>query len=476
MSEATTQAQTGRRRRSATALAVLVAGTYFMELLDGTIVSTAAPAIGRDLGVDSAAVGIAITAYLVTLAVLIPVSGWVTDRVGSRTVFLGAIVVFTAASGLCAAADSLATLTAWRVVQGLGGALMVPVGRLVVLRSAGRDRLVTAIAILTWPALAAPIVAPFLGGVLVDALSWHWIFLVNLPIGAVALVAAAVLVPQERGAERVPFDWVGAVLACLGLGGLVVMASLLSLTHVPVVAATVAGVVGAVCCWLAVRHLRRADHPILGLDALRLETFRVSHAGGSLFRLGVSAVPFVLPLLFQDAWGWSAVAAGSAVLFVFVGNLGIKPTTAPLLRAFGYRPVVIGSTATAAVSVVLMTFLTPTTPFWVLAVLLVVSGAARSVGFTAYNTIAFADVEPTAMTPANTLSSTLQQVAAGFGVAVAAVVLRAAAALGSPGSSVPYDAAFVVITVLLAAACLEGVLMSRDAGSAVRPARRAAAR
>ncbi|OIH94540.1 MFS transporter [Curtobacterium sp. MCBA15_001] len=458
-----------RRRTGSTAVAVLVAGTYFMELLDGTILATAAPAMGRDLGVDSAAIGIAITAYLVTLAVLIPVSGWLTDRIGSRTVFVAAIALFTIASALCAASTGLVELTAWRIVQGIGGALMVPVGRLVVLRSAGRDQLVTAIAILTWPALAAPIIAPFIGGVLVDTLSWHWIFLINIPLGVIALVAAIVLVPQERAAQRIPFDWLGSLLACFGLGALVVMASLLSLNVVPVVPAVLAGVVGAVCTWLAIRHFRRAPHPIMGLEAFRLETFRVSHAGGSLFRLAVSAVPFVLPLLFQDAWGWTALEAGSAVLWVFVGNLGIKPTTTPLLRAFGYRPVIIVSSAVAALSVVAMAFLAPSTPFWLLAVLLVVSGAARSVGFTAYNTIAFADVEQADMTPANTLSSTLQQTAAGFGVAVAAVVIRAAAGLGGSG---PYVVAFWVIAALLAVACVEGVLMSRTAGETVRPARR----
>ncbi|MBF4582689.1 MFS transporter [Curtobacterium sp. VKM Ac-2865] len=464
-----TTTTSARRRTGSTAVAVLVAGTFFMELLDGTILATAAPAMGRDLGVDSAAIGIAITAYLVTLAVLIPVSGWLTDRVGSRTVFAAAIAVFTVASGLCALSTGLVDLTLWRILQGVGGALMVPVGRLVVLRSAGKDQLVTAIAILTWPALAAPIIAPFIGGVLVDTLSWHWIFLINLPLGAIAFVAALVLVPQERAPQRVPFDWLGSLLACFGLGALVVMASLLALDTVPVVAVVVSGVVGAVCTWLAIRHFRRAPHPIMGLDAFRLETFRVSHAGGSLFRLAVSAVPFVLPLLFQDAWGWTALEAGSAVLFVFVGNLGIKPATTPLLRWFGYRPVIIVSAGIAALTVVAMAFLTPDTPFWLLAVLLVVSGAARSVGFTAYNTIAFADVEQADMTPANTLSSTLQQTAAGFGVAVAAVVIRAGAGLEGSGA---YAVAFWVIAVLLVVALVEGVLMSRSAGEAIRPARR----
>ncbi len=463
-----------KRSARATALAALVAGTFFMELLDGTIVATAAPAMGRDLAVGSAAIGVAITAYMVTLAVVIPVSGWLTDRIGSRTVFVAAIATFTVASALCAASGSLGELTGWRVLQGVGGAFMVPVGRLVVLRSAGRANLVTAIAILTWPALAAPIVAPFLGGLLVDTLSWHWIFLINIPLGVIALVAALLLVPQERAAERTPFDWLGSVLAWVGLGSLVVMASLLSLDSVPVAAVVVAGVLGALACTLGLIHLRRTDHPILDLASFRLETFRVAHAGGSLFRLAVNAVPFVLPLLFQDVWGRSAVQAGAAVLWVFVGNLGIKPATTPFLRMFGYRSVIIAASGLATVTVLLMAFVTAQTPYWLLAALLVVSGAARSVGFTAYNTMAFADVEPPEMTRANTLSSTVQQVAAGFGVAVAAVVLRAAAPLGGQGSSVPYDVTFAVIAVMLAVACLEGVLLSPSAGEGVRPVRRRA--
>jgi EmrB/QacA subfamily drug resistance transporter len=464
--------QPPERSSRAAALAVLVAGTFFMELLDGTIVATAAPAMGRDLGVGSAAIGVAITAYMVTLAVVIPVSGWVTDRIGSRTVFVAAIAVFTLASALCAASLSLGELTGWRILQGVGGAFMVPVGRLVVLRGAGRANLVTAIAVLTWPALAAPIVAPFLGGLLVDTLSWHWIFLINIPLGLIAVVTALLLVPQERAADRIPFDWLGSVFAWVGLGSLVVMASLLSLDDVPVVAAVVAGIAGALACALGILHVRRAEHPILVLDSFRLETFRVAHAGGSLFRLAVNAVPFVLPLLFQDVWGRSAVQAGASVLWVFVGNLGIKPATTPFLRAFGYRPVIIASSGLETVTVVLMIFLTPQTPYWLLALLLVVCGASRSVGFTAYNTMAFADIEPEDMTRANTLSSTVQQVAAGFGVAVAAVALRAAAGLGGPRSSAPYNVTLAVVAVMLAVACLEGLLLSPSAGEGVRPAPR----
>lgn len=443
--------------RRATAVAVLVAATYFMELLDGTIVSTAAPAMGRDLEVSSASIGLSITAYFVTLAIVIPFSGWITDRLGSPTVFMWAIVIFTVASGLCAASNSLIELCAWRVLQGVGGALMVPVGRLVVLKGGDRQGLVRAIAILTWPALAAPIIAPFLGGVLVQALSWHWIFLINIPLGLIA----------------VPFDWLGSAWVLIGLGSVVGLTSLLTLDEIPYGAVIVAAALGALGCWLAVRHCRRAAHPILRLDAFGHETFRVANAGGMAFRLAVSAVPFLLPLLFQDVWGRTPGQAGAMVLWVFVGNLPIKPATTPLLRLFGYRTVLIAASAVAAVTVVLMAFMQPDTPDWLLATLLFVSGAARSVGFTAYNTIAFADVAQAHMTEANTLFSTLSQIAAGFGVAVAAALLKAARPLQAAGPSAPYSATLLVIAIVLGMALVEALLMSPSSGEVIRPMRRA---
>lgn len=460
-----------KAERRATAVAVLVACTYFMELLDGTIVSTAAPAMGRDLGVSSASIGLSITAYFVTLALVIPFSGWITDRLGSRTVFVAAIVIFTLASGLCAASTSLLEVCVCRVLQGVGGALMVPVGRLVVLKGGDRQGLVRAIAILTWPALVAPIIAPFLGGVLVQTLSWHWIFLINIPLGLVAVPIAIALVPQTRTAEQAPFDWLGSAWVLIGLGSVVGLTSLLTLDEIPYTLAIVAGALGALGCWLAVRHSRRAEHPFLSLDSFGHETFRVANTGGMAFRLAVSAVPFVLPLLLQDAWGLTPVQAGAMVLWVFVGNLAIKPTTTPLLRLFGYRPVLIASCAVAAASVVLMAFMKPDTPTWLLAALLFISGAARSVGFTAYNTIAFADVDQSRMTEANTLFSTLSQVAAGLGVAVAAATLKATRPLDEVAPAAPYTATFLVIAAVLGMALLEALFMSPSAGEVIRPPR-----
>lgn len=450
-------------------IALLVAGTFFMENLDGTILTTAAPSIGRSLGVPSVAVGITITAYLLTLAVLIPLSGWITRRLGSRRIFLAAIAIFTLASVLCALSTNLPELTIMRVLQGIGGAMMVPVGRLAVLRVTDRADLIRAIALLTWPALLAPIVAPLAGGIITTYFTWHWIFLINVPLGIVAFFAALRIIPTEERESPPRLDWLGLVLTCTGLGSLVYLGSLLAERDPEMILTIGWAVVGFGLVGLAIAHQLRAPHPLLDLRALRIETFRLSHAGGSLFRLTVNAVPFLLPLLFQDVFGYSPLLSGALVLFVFVGNLAIKPATTSLLRRFGFPAVIVAASAAAALSMALMALLSSSTPLWVVIVLLTASGVARSTGFTAYNTIAFADVERVEMTDANTLASTLQQLAAGFGVAVGAVALRLGDSFGSGSGA--FGFAFAVLALLTALATVEGLLLSKSAGENIRPAR-----
>ncbi|HEV7183403.1 MAG TPA: MFS transporter [Leifsonia sp.] len=457
-------------------MTLLVAGTFFMENLDGTILATAAPTIGRAYGIGSAAVGIAITAYLVTLAVLIPISGWLTERLGARTVFAGAIAVFTIASALCAASGDLAQLTVMRVLQGAGGAMMVPVGRLAVLRVTEKRDLVRAIAWLTWPALVAPIFAPLVGGLLVTYASWQWIFLLNIPLGGVAFVAAVRLTPMGEASSRKPLDWLGFVLTFTGVGGIVVFGALLADSAAPAGATIVAGGAGAALTAAAIWHLGRTTHPLLDLRAFRIETFRVTHSGGSLFRLTISAVPFLLPLFFQDALGWSPIQAGAVVLALFVGNLLIKPATTPLLARWGFRTVLIWSTTGAVATMLLSAFIAALTPVALVVALLLVSGMTRSSGFTAYNTIAFADVPVPQMTGANTLASTVQQIAAGLGVAVGAVALRfgapVSAAIGMGDRAGAYRVAFVLIAVIALVPVVEALRLSRTAGENIQPTHR----
>ncbi|WP_239133609.1 MFS transporter [Rugosimonospora africana] len=450
-------------------LALLVAGAFFMEMLDGTIIATAAPSMARSFGVASADIGVAMTAYLLTLAVFIPLSGWLADRWGARPVFTAAIVVFTVASALCAAAVNLPMLAVMRVVQGVGGAMMVPVGRLVVLRSTEKAQLIRAIAYLTWPALAAPVVAPALGGLLSSYLSWHWIFLVNVPLGALALGFALRVVPDIRGGNGRRLDWPGFVFSALCLACVVYGAAVLSNQRIPVGRVAVLGAVALAAGVLAVWHLLRTGTPLLDLSVFRVATFRLAHASGSVFRIAINAVPFLLPLMFQDGFGWSPVKSGLAVVFVFFGNIGIKPFTTPLLRRFGFRPILVASGLAATLTIVGCALLTPGWPFGAMLVVLFASGVFRSLGFTAYNTIAFADVEADRMSHANTLASTVQQLATGLGVAVGALCLRLGQALPGvrPGDVVPYRVALGLVAALIFAGMVAALRMPGDAGEVI---------
>src|SRR4051794_712884 len=466
---ATAAGRPGELRRG---LALLVAGAMFMEFLDGTVIAPAAPHIASSLAVPPVAVNVAISAYVLTLAVLIPISGWLADRFGARRVFMTAVAGFTLASIGCAVTTTLPLLVAARVVQGAAGAMMVPVGRLVVLRTTAKADLVRATAYLTWPALVAPVVAPALGGLLTTYASWRWIFLINVPLGVIGLVLARRLVPEARGEERAGLDWRGFLVTAVGVAALVVGMEALGSPR-PDVALVVLGLGGgAVALVAAVRYLRRTPRPLLDLGELHVETFRVAALGGSGYRAVITAIPFLLALFFQLGFGWSAARAGLGVIALFVGNVAIKPVPPPLMRRLGIRMVMLGAMAGSAICLLGMALLGSSTPLPLLLGLLVLSGVFRSIGFTAYNSSAFADVEPSRMNPANTLMSTLQQLGAGLGVAVGALLVRlggdvaTGAGLGD-GPDAPYRVAFVLLAVLLAVPFVEALLMSRTAGDAV---------
>jgi len=452
--------------------ALLVAGCFFMENLDGTIVTTAAPRIGRALHVPSTAVGLVIAAYLVTLAVLIPLSGWLTARWGSRPVFMTAIVIFTLSSLACALSTSLAELVAFRVAQGIGGAMMVPVGRLMVLSRAAKSDVLRVMSMLVWPGLIAPVVAPLAGGVITTYASWRWLFLINVPLGAVALTAAARLIDAARIDAAPPLDRLGVALTCSGLAGATYTAYLLSQSTESWPEVIAFAIASAALLAAAVIHLLRASHPLVNLRTLRVPTFRVALGSGSLFWTAVTAVPFLLTLLFQNVFGWSPVKSGAVVLFVFAGNIGIKPATTPLLRRFGFRPVLMAATAGAAATMVAAGLFTSATPIVVIAAVALLSGAGRSAGLTCYSTIAFSDTPPDQMRDANTLQATAQQLSIGLGVPAAAVALRAGRPLGQllPGGVTPssaYTVAFLVLAVMSLLATAGAFRLHPDAGAAV---------
>ncbi|MEW1846455.1 MFS transporter [Nonomuraea angiospora] len=447
-------------------VALLVAGTFFMEILDGTVITPAAPHIAAELGIAPIDVNVAITAYVLTIGVLIPISGWLADRFGPRRVFTVAIVLFVVASIGCALAPTLPALVAARVLQGAGGALMVPVGRLVVLRTTEKSDLVRAIAYLTWPGLLAPVLAPVVGGLLADYASWRWIFVINVPLGLAALVVALRIVPDLRADASDPLDRAGFALMAVGVAGLIVALEGLGSGFGPSTA--VATAVAVAGLGLAVRHLLRAPRPLVDLRILRVTTFRVTAATGSVYRGVIIAIPFVLPLLFQVGFGWSAAQAGLVVIALFVGNIGIKPATTPLMRRLGIRTVLLWSIVIGAACLAGMAFLEPTTPLPVTLGLLLVSGIVRSTGFTAYNSVAFADIGQDRMNHANTLLSTLQELGAGLGVAIGALLVRLGEAIpGVAGAAGPYRVAFVLLSIILALLAIPTLLLPRTAGDEV---------
>jgi EmrB/QacA subfamily drug resistance transporter len=453
----------------------LVAACFFMEIMDGTIVSTSAPRIGHALGVTSTAIGLVVTAYLVTLAVLIPLSGWLVNRLGTRKVFLTAIVIFTGASVLCSTSRSLGELVAFRVLQGAGGAMMVPVGRLAVLGTTAKSDLLRMISYIVWPALLAPVIAPLAGGFITTYASWRWLFLINLPLGIIAFTAAVRLIPAVPVSAPPPLDWAGVLLSALGLGGLTYAASLLAQNPTPWGILAVLGPAALVILVAAVWHLLRARHPLIELRTLDIGTFRVAVSSGSLSTMTINSVPFLLPLLFENVFGWSPVKSGAIVLFVFVGNIGIKPATTFIVTRWGFRTVLIAACLTLAGSLAAVAFVTKQTPIAVIIVIAVVSGVARSIGGTSYNTLSFVDVPEARMPHANALSATAQQLAAGLGVAAATIALRlggpVSRALGSGSLQTDYTIAFLLIA-LLPLAALPGIIrMHREAGSAAHTAR-----
>lgn len=452
--------------RTARGLALLVAGAYFMEILDATVIAPAAPHIAADLGVTPVAVNAAITAYVLTLAVLIPISGWLTDRYGARRVFGTAVVIFTLASAGCAAATDLPSLIAGRVLQGAGGALMVPVGRLVVLRTTAKADLVRAVAYLTWPALAAPLVAPALGGLLSTYASWRWIFLVNVPLGPAALLIARRLVPDVRADDPGRLDLTGFLLAAAGLGTLVAGLETVAAPRPDRPLAAALLLIAAATLTATVVHLRRAARPLLDLSVLAVRTYRATALGGSVFRAVITAIPFLLPLLFQLGFGWTAAQAGLVVIALFAGNLGVKPATTPLMRRFGIRAVMLGAVLASAGCLAAMAWLTASTPLVVLLTLLTASGVFRSIGFTTYNTLAFADVPAERMTGANTLMSAVQELGGGLGVAAGALLVRLGEQV-TGGTGDPYRFAFVVLAVLLVVPAAEALRLPRTAGDVV---------
>jgi EmrB/QacA subfamily drug resistance transporter len=446
-------------------VALIVACAVFMEHLDSTVLATALPAMARDFHVAATEMSVALTAYLLALAILIPASGAIADRFGARLVFQGAIALFTLGSIACGLSPTLPILVLSRFIQGVGGAMMMPVGRLILLRSVTKEDLVSAMSWLLMPALIGPILGPPLGGWIVTYLDWRWIFWLNVPIGAIGIALVARFIADVRGPRR-PFDVRGFILSSLSLGSLLVGFEMAS-GHAGGEIAPILLVAGVVFGALYLRHAQRTPEPILDLTLLRIPTFGLSLAGGSLARITQGAQPFLLPLMMQLAFGFNAATSGSITVATTIGSFIMRGLVKGILRRLGFRNGLTLLGALGAGAYAVCGFFRPGWPLALVFAVLVVSGFFMSFQFTAYNTLAYDEVDKERMSSAISFYSTFQQLMLSLGICTGAAVLHLSQAIHgrqSPGFA-DFSAAFWTVTAISLTAVFVNLRFKPDAGA-----------
>lgn len=403
---------------------LIVASALFMENMDGTIIATSLPAMAKDLGTDPVALKLAFTTYLLSLTVFIPISGWLADTFGAKLVFRLAILVFMAGSIACGYAPSLEWLIGARALQGLGGALMVPVGRIILLREIPKDQMVDALAWLTIPALLGPLIGPPVGGFITTYFHWRWIFWMNVPIGILGIILATKLMPATTAAPPPPLDMKGFVLAGTGLTFVVFGFTVLGQPVLPLASTMALMTVGAICLALYARHARRVRDPILDLRLLRIPTFRAGVTGGSLYRIGIGAIPFLVPLMLQLGFHYTPFQSGLMTCSMALGSLAMKFSTARLLRRYGFRMLLIANGMASSLFIASYGLLQPDTSILLVLFLFTAGAFLRSLQFTALNAMSYSDIDRDDVARASSFYSVAQQLSLSAGVAAAAMALE----------------------------------------------------
>jgi EmrB/QacA subfamily drug resistance transporter len=447
----------------------IVGCALFMQTLDSTVIATALPVIARAMHEPPIRLNLAITSYLLSLAVFIPISGWMADRYGARSVFRTAIALFTLGSIFCGLSSTLTALVVARVLQGFGGAMMVPVGRLVVLRIVPKSGLVDAMAYLTIPAVLGPVLGPPVGGFIVTYSSWRWIFFMNVPIAILGMILVSLYIPDIKEEETVPFDFRGFLLTGIGLAGLVFGFETIGRSMVPAGVVMTAMTAGGLCTVLYALHARRIAYPIVDMTLMRIPTFSASVLGGGFARMGIGALPFLLAMLLQLVFGLNPFASGLITFTSAVGALTMKFTVGPVIRRFGFRSVLIGNGIISALILISYAMFRPGIPKSLMIGVLLTGGFFRSLQFTCLNTVAYADIPQTMMSGASTLSSMAQQLFLSLGVTVAALVLHISLAMrgSSTLNANDFAAAFIVIGILALVSTLFFVPLEHHAGAEV---------
>lgn len=455
------------RERSAIRMIPFIVGcALFMQMLDSTVVATALPAMAVSLGSSVVRMNVAITSYLLAVAVFVPISGWAADRFGAKRVFIAAILLFTLSSVACAASQSIAQLVVSRVVQGLAGAMMVPVGRIILLRKIPKTELLKAMAFLSLPALLGPIIGPPLGGFLVTYASWHWIFLINIPVGILGICLIMYYIKDDYPVTAPRLDWIGFILSAVSLAALVSGFEAMGHQSMSWSELSILVGVGLACGLLYIWHAKRVDYPIIDLSLLRTPTFAISTLGGNLCRFGVGASPFLLAILLQVGFGLSPFSAGMITFTSAVGAMIMKFVASPIIQRFGFKRVLVVNALLTAVFIALCGLFRADTPIWIMTTILVIGGFFRSLQFTAVNTLTYADLGSKDMSRASSFAAMAQQLGISLGVACAAVTLNLSMSLrgGSELALVDIIWGFVAIGLITAASAISFSRLPADAG------------
>jgi EmrB/QacA subfamily drug resistance transporter len=431
----------------------VVAIAFLMEQLDATILVTAIPDIAKSLGTDPLRMNLAITTYVLTLAMFIPVSGWFADRFGARRIFVAALVIFTIGSMLCGMATSLPMLIATRAIQGIGGAMMTPVGRLILIRSFPRSQLITAMTYMTLPAIVGPLLGPLLGGFLTTYVSWRWIFWVNLPFGLIGILVALRYVDDTRTEEGARFDFPGFLM--VGLSCVLVQYGIENIGRptipIPAIVAVIA--VAVLLFLLFIRYARRVTAPAVDMTLFQERTFSVGTLAGGVCRIGLNGVPFLLPLALQVGFGLSPLTTGYIMAASALSALAARPFMSMTLRRYGFRHLLSWSAVAGAATIAVFTLLGPDTPHWVLMGYTFLFGMVRSAQFMTSNTLSYSDMPAAKLSRATSVGGVLQQLSVSFGVSVAAMLLGL---VTMDGSALTPDK-FSMVFLMMAAIPLLGI-------------------
>jgi EmrB/QacA subfamily drug resistance transporter len=450
-------------------ISLIVACAMFMQNLDSTIIATALPVIARSLGESPLRLNVAITCYLLSLAVFIPISGWTADRFGPRRVFSFALIVFTIGSIGCGCAESLPMLVIARIVQGMGGAMMVPVGRLVLLKTVPRSELVRAMSYVSVPALIGPVIGPPLGGFIVTYASWRWIFFINVPICLLGVTLVNLFIDNLRESGGRPFDLSGFVLTGIGLATFAFGFETIGRGTIPLGVTMAMIAIGAVCAALYIRHAGRVAYPIIDFALLRIPTYAMTTAGAFLFRMGLGALPFLMPLMLQVGFGLDPLSSGLLTFASAAGAMTMKMTVTPIIRTFGFRVVLLGNTVISSSFLLAYSFFRPGTPHLVIFLALLAGGFFRSLQMTSINSLSYADVPATLLSRATSLTSMAQQLSQSVGVGTGAMLLSLLSARhgGTVLTPADFSDAFIAVGAISLLSLPFFLRMSPDAGAEV---------